>query len=255
MRWLALLLLFITPPALARTVEDTFQPPAGYTRVVVEPGSFGAHLRALPLAPDGTPVVADGGVTIRPATGVAAVAQMDLIGRNLQQCADAIIRLRATWARQQGDIAALDFPFTSGDRFPYAAYLAGKRPVPRGSGVTWKTVAPRADDEAAFRAWLAIVMTYAGTISLDRMLATDDAVQAGDVVIEAGSPGHAMLVLDVAQDTAGRQVMLLGQSYMPAQSFHIVLNPAGGAWYPVATGAALRTPDWRFATLQPRRFP
>jgi len=257
MRWVFVVLFLLASPATARTIEDSFAPPAGFTRVAVAPDSFGAFLRSLPLAPDGTPVVTDRGVTVRPAQSVAAVAQMDLIGANLQQCADAIIRLRATWARDHGNLAALDFPFTSGDRLPYSAYLAGKRPVPRGAGVTWKNIAPRPDDEAAFRGWLGIVMTYAGTISLERLLRlVEGSLQIGDVVIEAGRPGHAMLVVDLAQDGQGRYAALLGQSYMPAQSFHIVRHPgADSAWYVLEPGAPLETPDWRFTALRPRRFP
>ncbi|RJF87213.1 hypothetical protein D3874_09380 [Oleomonas cavernae] len=257
MRWVFILLFLLASPASARTVGDSFTPPPGFTRVAVAPDSFGAFLRSLPLAPDGTPVVTDRGITVRPAQSIAAVAQMDLIGANLQQCADAIIRLRATWARDHGNMAALDFPFTSGDRLPYSAYLAGKRPVPKGAGVTWKSVAPRGGDEAAFRAWLAIVMTYAGTISLERLSRpVEGGLQGGDVVIEAGSPGHAMLVVDLAQDGQGRYAALLGQSYMPAQSFHIVRNPGGdSAWYRLEPGAPLETPDWRFTALRPRRFP
>jgi len=41
-------------------------------------------------------------------------------------------------------------------------------------------------------------------------------------MIRAGSPGHAMLVVDVAEDERGRRIYLLAQSYMPAQDIHIV---------------------------------
>ena len=41
--------------------------------------------------------------------------------------------------------------------------------------------------------------------------------------------------------------VLLGQSYMPAQQFHVLINPAGGVWYDAATvdAAGLATPEWR----------
>jgi hypothetical protein len=39
----------------------------------------------------------------------------------------------------------------------------------------------------------------------------------GDVFIRGGSPGHAMLVVDMGEDAAGRKIYLVAQSYMPSQ--------------------------------------
>ena len=52
-------------------------------------------------------------------------------------------------------------------------------------------------------------------------------LQPGDVFIKGGSPGHAVIVVDVAIYTqTGKKVFLLAQSYMPAQQIHILVNPA-----------------------------
>ena len=48
--------------------------------------------------------------------------------------------------------------------------------------------------------------------------------------------------------------MLLAQSYMPAQSLHVLRNPAGGIWYRLESNAAIVTPDWRFSSKDLRRF-
>ena len=82
----------------------------------------------------------------------------------------------------------------------------------------------------------------------------------GDVLIQGGYPGHALLVLDVAE-AAGKSYLLLGQSYMPAQQFHVVnnlLDPKLSPWF---DGTALdlggvQTPEWRpFRRVDARRFP
>ena len=55
-----------------------------------------------------------------------------------------------------------------------------------------------------------------------------------------------MLVLDLARAPDGRRALLLGQGFMPAQSFH-VLRPGRdrGAWFVVEPGALfLDTPFW-----------
>ena len=81
--------------------------------------------------------------------------------------------------------------------------------------------------------------------------------QPGDVLIQGGYPGHAVLVLDVAVAPDGRRWLLLGQSYMPAQEFHVLKN-GDGVWYDaadLATERGLKTPEWpAFHVKDVRRF-
>lgn len=51
-----------------------------------------------------------------------------------------------------------------------------------------------------FRNYLNMVFTYAGTASLSKELLTIPymSLQPGDVFIKGGSPGHAVIVVDVA---------------------------------------------------------
>ena len=95
------------------------------------------------------------------------------------------------------------------------------------------------------------IFIYAGTSSLEKELihVSDSKVKPGDVFIQGGFLGHAIIVLDVSQTTDGKQQMLLAQSYMPAQSIHIVKNPAsndGNPWFDVRQSGELNTPDWLF---------
>jgi hypothetical protein len=76
-------------------------------------------------------------------------------------------------------------------------------------------------------------------------------VEPGDVLIRGGSPGHAMLVMDVAEDERGHRIYLLAQSYMPAQDIHIVKNPGNGLtpWYRADSSAGIvETPEYIFKT-------
>ena len=82
-----------------------------------------------------------------------------------------------------------------------------------------------------------MVFMYAGTASLSKELRTVPytSLQAGDVFIKGGSPGHAVIVVDVAiHPKTKKKVFLLAQSYMPAQQIHILVNPANrnlSPWY------------------------
>jgi hypothetical protein len=80
------------------------------------------------------------------------------------------------------------------------------------------------------------------------------ALQVGDVFIQGGSPGHAILVVDMVQSANGTKLMLLAQSYMPSQEFHVLLGFTNlSPWYPVPL-AELETPEWRFPAGSLRHF-
>src|SRR5262245_33044484 len=108
--------------APSRTIADSFAPPAGFLRVSPEPNSFAEWLRHLPLAPGGTPVRVYYGREKPDQSEVAAVIDIDVGSANLQQCADAIIRLRAEYLFSRGDTQNLAFDFTSGDRYRFQSY-------------------------------------------------------------------------------------------------------------------------------------
>lgn len=107
------------------------------------------------------------------------------------------------------------------------------------------------------RRYLDVVFTYAGSLSLARELvpvADSGQVRAGDVFIEGGSPGHAVLVVDTARHRDGRRRFLIAQSYMPAQQVHVLRNPEQpDPCYPAALGETLVTPEWTFRRDHLRR--
>jgi hypothetical protein len=72
-------------------------PPAGATRVVVAAGSFGDWLRHLPLLPRDSPVLLYDGTRKSRQDVHEAVIDIDVGNRDLQQCPDAVMRLRAEY--------------------------------------------------------------------------------------------------------------------------------------------------------------
>jgi hypothetical protein len=235
--------------------------PEGYECVPAADGSFGAWLRHLPLMKGNPPVRLFNGKEKPNQDAHVAVVDIDVGDRDLQQCADAVIRLRAEYLWSAGAADAVHFNFTSGDRADYAKWREGYRPAVSGSRVAWAKSAEADPSYRGFRAYLDMVFTYAGTLSLSRELAAvpdPGAVRIGDVFVQGGRPGHAVLVVDAAVHRAsGRKRFLLVQSYMPAQDVHVLKNPsdpAGGPWYDADFGDALRTPEWTFGRGDLKRF-
>ena len=105
-----------------------------------------------------------------------------------------------------------------------------------------------------------MVFAYAGTLSLEKemkKIATDN-IKIGDVFIHGGNPGHAVIVVDMAKNKADEIVILLAQSYMPAQEIHVLKNfndPGLSPWYSMKNLDILKTPEWAFSKDALRRFP
>jgi hypothetical protein len=249
-------------PQDAQSLRERIPPPVGYVRAPLAAGSFGAWLRELPLEPGHSVVhLYDGTAKASQSLHVAVIA-IDVGKRDLQQCADAVIRLRAEYMFANGQAETVCFRAVSGDAMPYASYRRGLRP-PKGRASPWTAQAAPDPSWTGFRTYLDRVFGIANTASLARELeAVRDprSVTAGDVYIEGahgGRFGHAVLVLDVAQNAAGERVFLIAQSYMPAQDMHVLINPHEpqlGAWYRSPADGSLETPEWSFPSGSLRRF-
>jgi hypothetical protein len=246
--------------APTKTVIDRFATPDGFARIAAEPGSFAEWLRHLPLTPEGTPVLLHDSRKKADQSGAAAVIDIDIGGADLQQCADAIIRLRAEYLFSIGVFTDIAFDFTSGDRYEFLSYAEGITPTVSGAKVTWRQGRRNSGSHASMRRWLDIVFTYAGTISLSRELSPVGSLSdaaAGDALILPGSPGHAILIVDMAVDPAtGRKAALLAQGFMPAQSVHLLVNaddPERSPWFILGEDRVVVTP-WVFTADRLRRF-
>ena len=257
---------FIDPRGM--TVEARFRVPAGFERVPAPQGSFAAYLRRLPLKPHGAVVKFFNG-RVKPNSGVYA-AVVDLpIGpveagryghRDLHQCADAVIRLRAEYLFAQGRYDDIRFRFTSGFLAEYGRWRRGERITVSGNNARWEQAAPSSDSFQNFWRYLETVFAYAGTASLARELkiVSREDLDIGDVFIQPGHPGHAVIVVDAAlSKQSGRKVFLLAQSYMPAQELQVLANPNEARlspWYAADFAAPLRTPEWTFSAGDLKRF-
>jgi len=100
------------------------------------------------------------------------------------------------------------------------------------------------------------VYAFASTRSLARELRPVEEMAAaaiGDVFVHPGSPGHAVIIVDLAVDPATAQARAAGPEQHAARDVHILrntLDPALGAWF------ALTAPPARHARprVRPERI-
>lgn len=224
-----LLILFFTGTAKPDNVVSRFKIPAGFQQVKISSGSFGAWLQALPLKPAGTPARTYKGNIARTNLYTAAIVDMSIGSQDLQQCADAVIRLRGEYLYQQKSYKAITFNFTSGFKCDFVHYADGYR----YSNGYWVLKAQKDYSYPSFLRYMNLVFSYAGTLSLQKELkkvSDPNELKTGDVFIRGGSPGHCFMVLNVAEDTRHHKKFLLAQSFMPAQNIQ-VLQDNGDPWF------------------------
>ncbi len=243
------------------TIETRFPMPQGYTRAVVKKNSYGEYLRSLPLKPAGTKVKYYDGREKASANIYTAVVDLPIGKKNLHQCADAIMRLRAAYFYDKQQYDSIHFNFTNGFRAEYALWRQGKRIVVNDNEVRWEDRTSPSVSSDSFWQYLEMVFMYAGTLSLAQELkpVAIEEVAIGDVFIQGGSPGHAVVVVDMATHPATkRKIALLAQSYMPAQELQVLQNPVHSElspWYEISsTTEHVVTPEWVFEPSDLMRF-
>lgn len=240
-----------------RTIGD-IPAPEGFART--SESGFGAYLRALPLKHAGTPVRLYDGTEKYWQDGAFAVIDMEIGRTDLQQCADAVMRLRAEYLWRARQYSAIHFNFTSGFRADYSRWAEGERIRVRGNACSWYKAGEADYGYRSFRRYLDMVFSYAGTASLAKELTSVSlkGVKVGDVFILGGHPGHAMIIVDMAADSMGRKAIMVAQSYMPAQDIHVVTNlrdRENSPWYIFYDNTeTFSFPEWNFDATQLKRF-
>ena len=192
-----------------KTIKERFRTPEGYQKA--ETDGFGNYLRSLKLKPHGSSVRYFNGETKPNRNVYAAVVDMEIGNKDLQQCADAVMRLRGEYLFHSKQYDQLHFKFTNGFVADYNRWRQGNRISVSGNNVSWTQGGAADDGYPNFRKYMDMVFTYAGTLSLSRELkpvAYKD-MKPGDVFIKGGSPGHAVIVVDMAQTRLGEKVYLL----------------------------------------------
>lgn len=226
------------------TIAERFVPPSGFERVKEEPTSFANYLRHLPLQPKGALVNYYDGRQKPNRNVYAAVVNMDIGKKDLQQCADAVMRLRGEYLYGQKKYEKIHFELVSTLKPSYYKnYAKGDYSYP------------------TFRKYMEHIFMSANTASLlHELVKVPSFVQMkiGDVLVQKRIPyGHAVIVVDMAVNPkTGQKVYLLAQSYMPAQETQILQNPNNedlSPWYELMD-ETISTPEWTFQPVDLKRF-
>ena len=242
-----------------KTLFTRIAVPDSFERVKADTNSFGFYLRNFALKSFNSKVYYFNGEEKHNQNVVAAVLDIDVGKKDLQQCADAVMRLRAEYLFSKGKYDEIHFNFTNGFRADYKKWAEGGRIKIEGNNTSWYAGAEKSYSRETFKKYLEIVFSYAGTLSLSKELQSisSENIEPGDVFIYGGSPGHAVIVMDVAQHVRTKEkIFMIAQSYMPAQNIHLLKNMRDSIspWYNLQNSDKLYSPEWTFEKNSLKRF-
>lgn len=242
-----------------KTLETRFAAPKGFAREDDQTTSFDNFLRGVSLKTANSMVYTYDGKIKQPDDVYDAVLDIDVGQKDLQQCADAVMRLRAEYLFANKLFSKIHFNFTNGKKAEFEKYAEGFRFSLKSNA--WVKTAEKDYSYKSFRNYMDLVFNYAGSLSLSRELksvANINEIKPGDVFIKGGSPGHAVMVMDVVKNSKTKEVMfMIAQSYMPAQNIHVLKNfnqQQNSPWYSTNFDVYLKTPEWTFTKDQLMRF-
>jgi len=189
------------------------------------------------------------------------VLNIDIGKKDLVQCADAAMKLKAGYLFEKHLYHQIKFLTTSGNELSFENWLKGVRWKVQGSKLVSYAINKEVNNiQQEYDLFMDLVFTYCGTYSLSKQLkAVNDSrsIQPGDVFVYGGFPGHAVTVMAVAKNVEGERIFLLSQGYMPAQDIHILKNYANtdqNPWFNVADIYPLNTPQWQFENGSLKRW-
>lgn len=224
------------------TIKSRFVVPEGFQRVTTKENSFEEYLQNLPLKPHGSEVLYFDGTIKKNNNVYVAVIDVSVGKADLQQCADAIMRLRGEFLFHQKKYSEIGFSYIKDGK---------KRMFSQQPDKSYK----------GFMKYMTTTFMFANTRSLKNDLSPKNiwSLQIGDVFIQSGNPyGHAVIVVDKIQNISTKEIQyLLAQSYMPAQEIQILLNPKksnSNPWYTLSNANEIVTPEWTFFSDDLRSF-
>ncbi|HBR53409.1 MAG TPA: hypothetical protein DEA82_04180 [Flavobacteriaceae bacterium] len=255
---------YLVEPSLIKengmTISERVLPPENFRRKQYPDNSFSAYIQKYPLLAYGAKVVNYDGNDYSYQQGHVGVLDVPVPANGLQQCADALIRLRAEYLWEQGRKDEIGFNFTSGHHCSWRKYAEGYRPKVNGNKVSFHKTAASNHSKENFYKYLNLIYMYAGTQSLyDELTHVETAgqLEVGDMVIKPGFPGHVVMIADKVIDANGKNLFILAQGNTPAQSIHVLKNLEDmrmSPWYELELHTSLEIPTYYFNRIEFVRF-
>lgn len=239
---------------------NVFEAGTNYYRKPVSNGTFEYYLLSLPLKPATAKTHFASGEE-KSFDVQIGVLDIPMVPAGYPQASGYLIRLRAEYLYNSKLYGRIHFNFINGFVCPYAKWAAGFRINTTLNG--WVHSEDLDYGRNTFSSYLNEVLKHSSASSLSREMLKINIrdVRPGDVFIQTGHPGHAVMILDVLYNDVDQTVkLMLAQGFDPAQEMEILKNYEDdeSPWFVVPLNSddnvMVRTPQWTFYVKDLRRF-
>ena len=260
-----LLLLCLVPLGLfgaeRRTIENSIQPPAGFTRAPLAAGTFAASLRQIELA-DQKELLAGDGKTVLCDEEKVAVTTVTPYDNSNDVGVDGIVKLWGDFLWNRPARATISFPLDNGQVATWRDWYDGLRPRESGGRFLFTQITTPDGSFPNYQKYLAFVAEEMGALALRResKIILDDSVTVGDllVALRKDSQSAVGIIMDACKGPRGEKLYLLGTCGTPSTTLYLArpYTPIQGTneWFSLdgakwAIGQGART-DLRRVTLK-----
>jgi len=209
----------------------------GYQRVSVKENSFADWIRKLSLKPMNSNVLDFKGRIFKSKidTTIAAVIDWDIKGKRLEQCMDIIVRFYAEYLWENKKHDKLTLPLPGKQLIKWSDWEKGFRPKFTGINVNLIKSEKVNSSKRNFDRYLNLVFaeSYTQQFYYAYPLINRDDVQIGDFVVKKGVKGHAVMIVDLAKNSNGDLIALIGQGDTPACEFYLLNFRKDNPWFPL----------------------
>jgi len=219
------------------TILSRFNLPDGYKRITYKNHTFADWIRNLPLKPMNSAVFDYRGKVFKSKddTTVAAVVEWKIKGRRLDQCMDILVRFYSGYLWEKNEQENLSLPLPDKQWLKWSDWQQGYRPKFKGIHFDLIKSEKYKSSKDNYNKYLNLVFAESHTqqFYFAYPVIERQNVQVGDFIVKKGVKGHAVMIIDLAQNVNGELIALIGQGDTPACEFYLLNYNIDNPWIPL----------------------
>jgi hypothetical protein len=148
---------------------------------------------------------------------------------------DIVIRLYAEFLWQAQKTDSLKLPLPDGTWLYWDHWRSGYRPFFKGIQVDLRRSKDPDSTYYSYKKYLQIVFSESHTQQFYHSYRPVEPknVQIGDFIVRKGTKGHAVMIVDLAQNARGELIALIGNGDTPACQFFLLNYTEENPWIPL----------------------